>query len=597
MIKKNYLQKLAIKHLSTRMTIYFSIVIILALLAIASSVSRIFSDKLIIEMSGVVNQKLDLICANLDNSLGYIRTLHFSILNNPSIVSSMQKQSENDPLEDKQIIRIKDELDKYKLRDASIQSIFLIDNDKNILDTLYALPPYNKIITHNSDFRYFIDEGMLGRFSIPTTFPLDILDPTDIQKNTITYFGCYYNTLTYENLGYLAINIRKNSLFSDISSLCDSTFDTTYIIDEKNNIVYHNGSAFPMEIVNNLDSSASYEKPIKIGDLSYLLYTKEVGTYPRWRVIGLLNYEQVTDRITDLYYIVLLISIILLILVIFISFYIAQHITVPIRTISCAMGILGEGKYPEKVAVTTHDELYDLIIGFNNMVDNIKRLNTELITKQEEQKKYEVAIIKSQLDLLQSQINPHFIHNTLNTMNYMAQKAGAAELAQTITSFNALLRTSISQGNHLTTVVEEVENLYNYMNIQKQRYDIPIEFICSVPEEIRFGLVPKMILQPLVENALFHGIAPTRGGTITVSFSHNDNNLYVHVSDTGAGISDEQLKLMLSGSMPNPKGYNNIGLTNVNERLILNYGTGSQLKIFSTLKKGTEISFKIPFIQ
>ncbi|MDF2590535.1 MAG: integral rane sensor signal transduction histidine kinase, partial [Clostridia bacterium] len=451
--------------------------------------------------------------------------------------------------------------------------------------------------THNIYYSYFINEGMLGRFSVPTTFPLDILEPSEIQKNTITYFGCYYNTLTYENLGYLAINVRKNSLFSDISSLCDNTFDTTCIIDEKNNIIYQNGSDFPLEIANNLDSYTSYEKPIKIGGLSYLLYSKEVETYPRWRVIGLLNYQQVTDKITDLYYIVLLISVILLILVIFISFYISQHITVPIRTISCAMGILGEGKYPEKAAVTTHDELYDLVTGFNNMVDNIKRLNTELITKQEEQKKYEVAIVKSQLDLLQSQINPHFIHNTLNTMNYMAQKAGAAELAQTITSFNALLRTSISRGNHLTTVAEEVENLYNYMNIQKQRYDIPLEFICSVPEEIRFGLVPKLILQPLVENALFHGIAPMRGGTITVSFLLEDSDLHIYVSDTGAGMSDEQLKLMLSGSMPNPKGYNNIGLSNVSERLILNYGTESQLKISSTLRQGTKISFKIPFVQ
>ncbi|MDF2614610.1 MAG: putative signal transduction protein with a C-terminal ATPase domain, partial [Clostridia bacterium] len=167
MKKRNYFQRLTIRHLSTRMTIYFSIVIILALIAIASSISRIFSDKLIIEMSGVVNQKMDLICANLDDSLGYIRNLHFSIVNNPSIVSAMQKRPENKTLEDKQINTIKDELDKYKLRDASIQSIFLIDNDKNILDALYALPPYNKIITHNSDFSYFINEGMLGRFSVP----------------------------------------------------------------------------------------------------------------------------------------------------------------------------------------------------------------------------------------------------------------------------------------------------------------------------------------------------------------------------------------------------------------------------------------------
>lgn len=179
-------------------------------------------------------------------------------------------------------------------------------------------------------------------------------------------------------------------------------------------------------------------------------------------------------------------------------------------------------------------------------------------------------------------------------MKYMAKKIGAIELEETITSFNSILRASISQNNSFITVVEEINNLENYMNIQKHRYDIYIDFTCDVDSEARCALLPKLILQPLVENALFHGIVPKRGGLIKVLIYKEDGELHIFVEDNGAGLKEDEMKLLLEGITPHSKGFNSMGLSNVNERLSLYYSTQSRLKITSTPDCGTKIYFHIP---
>jgi two-component system sensor histidine kinase YesM len=124
----------------------------------------------------------------------------------------------------------------------------------------------------------------------------------------------------------------------------------------------------------------------------------------------------------------------------------------------------------------------------------------------------------------------------------MALETGALELAETITSFNALLRISMSQSNAFITVIEEIRNIQNYLNIQQKRYNFKIDFTYHAETDVGFAVLPKLILQPLVENALFHGIVPVKGGVISVDFHTKSDQLIIKISDNGKGISKKVLE-------------------------------------------------------
>lgn len=163
-----------------------------------------------------------------------------------------------------------------------------------------------------------------------------------------------------------------------------------------------------------------------------------------------------------------------------------------------------------------------------------------------------------------------------------------------IVAFNTLLRTSMSNGNDFITVTEEIDNMNHYLEIQKQRYDSKISIQCYVLDDMDFVMIPKLILQPLVENSLFHGIIPKGEGTILISFSRQGSYLLVSVSDNGVGIPQEKQKTILQKKDHSQRGYTNIGLPNVNERLKMYYGQDCQLHILSSSEFGTFISFLVP---
>jgi two-component system, sensor histidine kinase YesM len=585
-----------IKHLNTRMTLYFSLVTIAALIVIVISISQTFSGKLISEMNVVINQKLNLITSTLNNTLKEIKELQFSLIHDKNISVLMNTQSNNAGSSDKESFeQLQQNFSYYKQRNTNVTSIFAISNNGRVLDPLYSVDAFKWIAADSKDLSTLKKSKALGIFSSPNSFPLASTNANSFENYNITYYGQYYDYSNYKYLGYIAVNLKKNSIFSDISPLCNETFDFSCFVDEKNNIVHIFGDNYSKSFLKAQDYLKNKKQIVNIDGNDYLLYTQTIKSYPCWTFIGFVDYQQISSKMFKIYRTIFSVSIIVLVLIICLSFYIASKVTNPLRKLSKSMDLLGKGTWPKELEYRTNDEIKELISGFNNLVLNIKNLTEKIVEEQEEKKKIEVSNIRFQLDLLQSQINPHFIHNTLNTMNYMAKKAGVKDLEETITSFNSLLRASISQNKSFITVMEEIDNLNNYMNIQKHRYDIDIDFFCESDPEARCALLPKLILQPLVENALFHGIVPKRGGMIKVSVYKIEDELSIVVEDNGAGIKEDEIELILQGKTRNEKGFSSMGLSNVNERLALYYSDNSKLKIISSTDCGTRIFFCIPY--
>jgi two-component system sensor histidine kinase YesM len=466
-----------------------------------------------------------------------------------------------------------------------IISIIPLTIDKKIVNPLYSKYPYSNLIYGNKELQSFIESTYSNKFSLPNTFPLKYDDPDYDEKTTITYFSRYFDRTNYNTIGYLMINLRKKSLFTNIDEYCSSVFDSTFIVDKNGNLIYKIGNInYDKKMFEENDNSN-----VKVNNKTYIKFNSVVETYPDWRIIGLVSKQSLMknlDIITNWVYCIGLGCIIILV---FISHITSKKITDPIYDIIKAMNMFEKGQWPDKLESKTEDELKYLISSFNKMVSNIKNLIEQIYREEEENKKLEVESIKTQLDLLHSQINPHFIHNTLNTINYLAIKNNQVEIREMIQSFNMLLRQSISTNRKLITLKEELLCVENYLNIQRYRYGDIVKLIYNIPMGLENCLIPKLILQPLIENSLYHGIVP-KGfcGTIKIDIFRREDCINIRIIDDGVGTYKEKTK---------NENFNGITLTNVSERLRLYFGSEYKLNFYSKKGIGTSIEFNIPYTQ
>lgn len=569
-----------IHHLSIQMTLYYSVVIIITFLTLAILISSLFAGRLLEEMDDVLNRKMRLMDSELKNQLLQVQALHTSLINNTALRNNMLKISRSG-VDAASVGQVQGHLTSLASQASYITSMVAFDTKQNILHSYYSLPPYANLVAKSEDFRQFYESARTRSFTRPNSFPVAMGSE---DASSITYLGVLYDPIeNYATLGSVAINLKSGFLFSALAPLAADSFDACFLTDPAGEPVY--STAQPnFETMTPKDITKDFR-----------IYSTKVSGYPDWTLTCVLREQEFRSGLSDMYKVVMGMSLVALFFVILLSFYIAKTITSPINSMKSAMVALGAGEYPEEIHMRAGGEMQELLFGFNTMVQDIQRLTEQIIEKQKKEKEYEVAMVQTQLDLLQLQINPHFIHNTLNSMKYMAQTAHNDELVETITAFNALLRASMSSSQAQTSVMEEITNIQNYLHLQRNRYEFEIGFSCEVAPEAEFALLPKLILQPLVENALFHGIAPADGGHITACFEKLNDTLLVTVQDDGVGISKEHLESIRSPDFVNQKSYSHIGLANVSERLVLMYGPASQLQITSEEGHGTTASFCIPF--
>lgn len=203
-----------------------------------------------------------------------------------------------------------------------------------------------------------------------------------------------------------------------------------------------------------------------------------------------------------------------------------------------------------------------------------------------------------ELKLLQAQINPHFLYNTLDNIVWLAEDGRKDEVEDIATSLSQFFRTALSGGRDFIKISEELTHIEAYLHIQRQRYRDILSYKIDVPDELRSYLIIKMTLQPVVENALYHGIKNKRGGgTIWITGRETDNNIHITVKDDGIGMKDEELaylKGIISGERKPSADNSGFGMANVTERMRLNYGSHCGIIVSSTYGTGTEVEIVIP---
>lgn len=329
----------------------------------------------------------------------------------------------------------------------------------------------------------------------------------------------------------------------------------------------------------------------------------ETGTYKNYRVYRCRSVETGTEiykitpkvGIRDFSYSIIYAPLALL-LGFLIGLYpviilVSDIVSKPLHNLSVAMEKFKQGDFSQKVEVMTMDEVGEASVCFNNMVDDIR----ELINKN-----YVMALKEreSELDVLQAQINPHFLYNTLDTLYWKAVEAGDEEIAEDIISLSQLFRLVLNRGEGIVAVRSEAELLERYLHIQKMRFGKRLEYEVRFRESMMEEKIPKLILQPFVENAIIHGFEKgEKNFCLSVLGEKTDNRMVFFIRDTGIGMSREQLEAIWQEKDSKQYSGQRIGkyaIRNVKERLDIIYHESYELNIESKEGQGTTVKLSIP---
>jgi two-component system sensor histidine kinase YesM len=268
------------------------------------------------------------------------------------------------------------------------------------------------------------------------------------------------------------------------------------------------------------------------------------------------------------------------------SMGVARRISEPIVLLAKKAQDLGNGNFRITPVVTRTTELQMLDDGFNDMVARINML----MEKQIQDQKY---LHRAELELLQAQINPHFLYNTLDSIAILAQSDRSEDVVRMVTSLSVFFRNSLNKGKDIITLRSERDQVASYLAIQQIRYSDILQYEIHIPDELLDGLVPKLILQPLVENALYHGTKNKRGvGHILITGEQVEAGILLKVEDNGAGMTSEQVHALQTGIYEDR--HTGLGLVNVHKRIKLYCGDAYGISFESTPGVGTVVSVLLP---
>lgn len=396
---------------------------------------------------------------------------------------------------------------------------------------------------------------------------------------------------TGEVLGVILLDIRHDIIQSSINGVTIGEKGFVFVMDQEDNIVYTpvNGIVYR---VNPKWVKAMEPMSVQIQGGSYQIRS-ELSPYTGWRTVGVFSMDEVMSSVNTIVYILFTCVIISLVLVVIVSFKFSRTLTNPIFKLKRLMKQAESGDLTVRFNFQHNDEIGELGQSFNHMIARIDQLIQMVYVEQENKR---TAEMKS----LQEQIKPHFLYNTLDTISWMARDYDAEDIVRLVDALTNMFRIGLSHGKDIITVKEEITHVSNYLYIQKIRYKDKLNYVIHVDESLYAIEVPKLILQPLVENAIYHGVKAKRGGgTITITGVPEGENLVFTVQDNGAGMPQEKVeelnrRMSERSVLDEQKSF---GLFYIRERIQLCYGKGYGVHVESTLGEGTRVTITLPLYQ
>ena len=398
---------------------------------------------------------------------------------------------------------------------------------------------------------------------------------------------------TMKPIGYINI-VYEKEYFGDIVKDNSTEYSgASYVVDQDGIITVTNhemylGDKFPVEIETLRESETSRYDILNGTNSFYYVGNQMPNGWTLVEAVSVKEFYKNTYRVIGLTGIFLLGILILSFLSISMA---TKHIARPTQDLLESMKLFGRGNLSHRVEVKTTDEIGQIGSEYNRMAENIETLIEKVY-------KMEITQKQAEIDFLCMQINPHFLYNTLDIIVWMIENEQKTEAVKVVTALARFFRISLSRGKSLITVKDELEHVRNYLMIQQMRFKNKFTYTIESDDEVLELASLKLMLQPLVENAIYHGMEYMDGdGEIFVRAWQEEKELYLEVRDNGLGMTEEQVESLFTDTahVASKRG-SGIGVRNVNERIKLYFGAEYGLSIESEPDEGTAVKIHLPAV-
>ena len=414
------------------------------------------------------------------------------------------------------------------------------------------------------------------------------------RKNVIIATKLLRDSSTKQQFGILYILINENT-FSKLYSNFPTKGNDIFMISSDGTIVSSNrkeliGSKEEtlLKAAKNIDTEKMGYINVKEDKKTYSVLADYMPIYDFY-LVNRIDTKVALDEMYNINDIVIICSLIIATAVAFL-FLITRKTTKPLRVLVKEMSKITDHNFKNHINLQGSYEIEKLSSSFNVMLDNLDDYVEKLLIAQKKQR-------QAELSALQMQINPHFIYNTLASIKWLTLKGDKEKASDTINSFISLLQNTISDTNETITVEQEIENLKNYVFINETRYGENIKVNFHVQPQCLQYRLPKLILQPFIENSFFHAFTGDKEGRIHVFISEKSSKLFCEIVDNGTGMSEDHVSKLSEAASSKIKHFTGIGIKNVDDRIKLLYGDEYGITINSELGVGTTVNVYLPLIE
>ena len=469
---------------------------------------------------------------------------------------------------------------------TDIHSIIVYDSDGKLIETasdglelkqdVYKNLSFDKNMFENTEDYVITSPHVQTIFK--NSYPWVV---TIAKKEADALFG---------KIKYIAIDFRFSEIAKYIDNIGMGRHGYCFIIDKEGDIVYHPQQQLIFVGIKNEETKNLVNYKDGINYENDTIYTINSTADKNWRIVGISYTEDLTaEGATRIYYSVLG-ALLVSIIIAFVIMKLYSHVVnKPVYELVKAMKDFETStkEFEYKEENITVREIKTLDESFEHMTSRIKAL-------MEKVRKEEIVLRKTELKALQAQINPHFLYNTLDSIQWMCEQGKSEDAVKMVGALAKLFRISISRGHELITIKDELRHAENYFIIQSYRYRNQFEYEFNVDAGLENYLCNKITIQPLIENAIYHGIdRMVDEGKISVNVKDKGKDIIIEVEDNGVGMTAEQCKKILKKERSDSSG---IGVKNVNDRLKIYFGDEYGVTIESELDVGTKVTVKIPKI-
>ncbi|OMF31825.1 hypothetical protein BK133_15510 [Paenibacillus sp. FSL H8-0548] len=587
-----FIQRFQNRSIRFKLLIYFVIIILISIVTLSTVGTAVYKRSIedttnehTIQMMGQVKNNLSHYFEEMENILAYLA-------NDDKVMTFFAEASEEmaDDLEASKLwAEVEKVIEMYENRHPEIAGILMVNKgdqyvsnklDRMIRDPLASESWYKQAV-NNPDEVLLISKPIGRNIKAEYNYSAD---------QVLSFVKAFKVPNTNQVLGVILLDMELSIIQTTIEQVSLGKSGFVYITDENGGIVYSPVNPIVYRINSEwLESGyTNFEKMINNRSFQIM---QDQFEHINWKIVGVFPFDESKSFVIKWQFYTVIIVLFTLFLAILVSWFFTNSIINPVRKLRRIMHRVEEGELHLRFEGRSKDEIGQLGDSFNKMVQEIEQLLHMVYSEQKGKR-------EAELKVLQEQIKPHFLYNTLDTIQWMAQDREADDIVEIVIALTNLFRIGLSRGNEVISLENEFKHVESYLIIQMMRYEGKLSYqINDISSQLKNSQVLKLILQPLVENAIYHGIKMKKGkGHIQIETEIRDFKLVLSVIDNGIGVKPEQLEIIEQGlkNVGDPEHKDGFGLFNVNERIRLTYGVSYGIQVHSVYEEGTRVDVFLP---